>query len=136
MKQTEGVAQAEVVRWAQSRIAAHPELAFLFHTPNGGHRSPVVGGQMKALGVKRGVPDLLLPLHRWRADGPLETHKHGLAIEMKSSKGSLTPEQRAWLAHLEAQGWITAVCRSAQEAIDALAAYVTGDFDRIKRAVP
>jgi len=126
--QTEGIEQAKAVAWAQSQIATVPEYRFLFHTPNGGARNPVVAQQLTAMGVRRGVPDLLWPLHR--------SAKHGLAIEMKSSKGALTPEQKEWLSYLTGQGWICTVARSAQEAIEALAAYHAGAFDSIACVAP
>jgi hypothetical protein len=52
---------------------------------------------------------------------------------MKSGSGSLTPEQREWFEHLTAQGWCCIVCKTAQEATDALADYLNGAFDRIER---
>jgi len=138
--QTEGVEQAAVIAWAQSKLRDWPELKFLFHTPNGGARNVVVAGQLKAMGVKRGVPDLLLPLVCWiyKDDagvvGGVKHVRNGLAVEMKSDTGALTPEQKEWFAHLTAQGWVCTVARSAEEAITALASYLAGDFDKIPRA--
>lgn len=60
---------------------------------------------MTALGVKRGWPDLVMPM----PDG-------GLAIEMKSDVGRVSDEQAEWLARFEACGWTCVVCRSANEA--------------------
>lgn len=70
---------------------------------------------MKALGVKRGFPDLILPVATESAPG--------LVIEMKSEKGRLSPEQDEWLAHYALQGWITHVCRSAEEARECVCHY-------------
>lgn len=41
-----------------------PELGALFAIPNGGHRHPLIGAQMKAEGVRAGMPDLCLPVGR------------------------------------------------------------------------
>jgi hypothetical protein len=60
---------------------------------------------MVALGVKRGWPDLVLPLPGG-----------GIAIEMKSEDGRTTDEQDGWLDWLGSCGWTVAVCRSADEA--------------------
>lgn len=128
--QNEGIEQAKVIAWAQARLGQFPELRFLFHCPNGGARNPVVAMQLTAMGVRKGVPDLLLPLHKWLPNYPAMVA--GLAIEMKSAKGRLTPEQSEWFAHLTAQGWICTVCRTAEDAINALAAYLCGGFDKIK----
>lgn len=108
---TEEREQARLVRWTHRREvrAVMPELARLHHSPNGGRRDGFTGAQMTALGVKRGWPDLVLPLPGG-----------GLAIEMKSATGSTTADQDGWLAHLATCGWRTVVCRSADEARDAI----------------
>jgi hypothetical protein len=49
----------------------------------------------------------------------------GLVIEMKSATGRLTPQQNEWLAHYTAQGWITHVCKSADEAREVLCSYLS-----------
>lgn len=110
MQRLEEVEQAKVVRWSHKREvrALMPGLARLFHVPNGGKRNGLAGAQMTALGVKKGVLDLLLPV-------PAHGH-HGIVIEMKVGKGKLTPEQQDWLAHFESINWQTAVCYSAAEA--------------------
>jgi len=115
---TEEREQARLVRWSHRRDVRElaPTLAWLYHTPNGGQRTGFAGAQMTALGVKRGVPDLMLPLR----SGPWS----GLAIEMKTATGRLSPDQRAWLSHLDGQGWSTVVARSADAARDAIAAYL------------
>ena len=41
-----------------------------------------------------------------------------LALEMKArDSGTVSKEQKQWLAHLETQGWTVAVCHGAQDAI-------------------
>lgn len=98
-------------------------LAYLFHCPNGGKRDAVTGGQMRALGVKPGVPDLLLPI---------EAHGYnGLAIEMKSATGSTTPDQDRWLATLKDNGWLVHVCRSAEAARSAVVEYLGVDLPEL-----
>lgn len=66
------------------------------------------GAQMRALGVLKGVPDLVL----------LWNGKVGF-IEFKSPTGRLTPEQSAFFGEVERQGHKTAVVRSMEE-IEAL----------------
>ena len=84
-----------------------------FHPPNGGHRNVVVAKKLKAQGVKRGVPDVMI------VDRPPANPKNvGVAIELKRRKGgSLTKEQKRWLRILSEKGWAVAVCRGADEAI-------------------
>ena len=106
--------QMAVIAWADSQN--HPALKWLFHVPNGGHRDQATAGRMKAAGVRRGCPDLWLP---WRTGAA-----NGLCIEMKRRPNRATPEQLAWLEHLNGEGWRTEVCYSAQAAIDVLRQYL------------
>ncbi len=79
-----------------------PMLQYIFHVPNGGHRHPAVAAQMKAAGVKRGVPDILFPIRFGKYNG--------LAIELKAGINRTTKDQVVWLDVLEKEGWKTAVC--------------------------
>jgi len=115
----EEIEQARVVKWSH-KVAVRslmPELRWLHHSPNGGKRDALAGAQMKALGVKKGWPDLILPVR-------VDANTPGLVIEMKSATGSTSPEQKEWLEHFKTQGWICAIARSAQEARDELCRYL------------
>lgn len=114
--------QARFVRWTHRPDvrALAPSLRWMFHCPNGGKRDAITGGQMRALGVKPGVPDLLMPV--------LSGRDNGLALEFKSAIGTTTPEQAEWLAHLEAAGWIAMVVRSGEEARAAVQHYLDVDL--------
>jgi len=114
----EEIEQARLIKWSH-KVAVRelmPELAWLHHSPNGGKRDALAGAQMRALGVKRGFPDLILPV--------ANPHKAGIVIEMKSATGSTSSEQKEWLAHFERQNWEIRVARSAQEARSHLCQYL------------
>lgn len=115
----EEIEQARVIKWSHKVAVRNlmPALRWLHHSPNGGNRDALAGAQMKALGVKRGFPDLILPFSN-------QSFTPGLIIEMKSATGSTSPEQKEWLAHFEAQGWRVEVARSAQEARTILCHYL------------
>jgi hypothetical protein len=130
----EDKAHMEVIRWADSPAVrdVYPDLHWLFHAANGGNRDAATAGKMKAMGVRRGVPDLLLPVPRGRFCG--------LAIELKVWKGSPLPadpsdptkyrtmpsaNQLDWLSHLTTAGWSTSVQWGAHAAIEALREYLT-----------
>ena len=117
MNPTEDNEQVAVFAWADWNLDRWPELGLLFHIPNGGYRHPATAARMKELGVKPGVPDLFLPAARG--------NYHGLWIEMKRQKGGkVSPMQTAWLESLTAQGYKTAVCRGATEAIMTIVDYL------------
>ena len=116
MKQQEHNEQVAVFAWARWAEAQYPELALLFAVPNGGARNKVTAARLKAEGVKRGVLDIWFPVARGGY--------HGLTIELKAKGGRLSPEQRTWLAALQAQGWCALMCVGALEAIAALENYL------------
>lgn len=108
-----------LMRWVRTMEADHPELAFFAAVPNGGKRSRKTAADLKAEGVRRGVPDYLWPEPR----GPYV----GLAIELKTDTGRPTPEQRTWLAHLRSRGWRAEVARGHREAIDLITDYLAAE---------
>ena len=113
--------QAMVVKWAAIMEHKYPALKLLFAVPNagiaGGARR---GGWLKAEGVKAGVPDLMLPYGYTYSN----TFCGGLAIEMKTKTGRISPEQAEWHELLKRYCWEVAVCRSAEEAIETISRYL------------
>lgn len=97
------------IEWANLHERAHPMLEWMIHVPNGGKRSKSEGGKLKAMGVKAGVPDLMLPF-----PSPKGTYT-GLAIELKSPKGEPTDSQTRWLRNCKAAGYLVAICRTFEE---------------------
>lgn len=112
--------QVAVFDYAEKHKNTWPELGYLFHIPNGGFRDIVTASRLKRAGVKKGVPDMFLPVsnHLWR----------GLWVEMKTGGGKLSTEQAYWQGFLERQGYRAIVCRSAAEAIKEIESYL-----RLKR---
>ena len=111
--------QVAVKEWAESMEATEPDLWGLHAIPNGGQRHKKTAADLKAEGVKSGVPDLDLPIARGKYIG--------LRIEMKRRKKSLSkvdPEQVKWIDWLRAQGHMVAVCYGADEAIAVIERYL------------
>lgn len=113
---TEHGHQVALIRWAGYQAGKYPALHLLFSIPNGGHRTKVTAGKLKAEGVKKGVPDLHLPVSR--------QGYHGLWIEMKTDKGRVSPDQRRWILALAEQGHRVAICRSWEDAARELREYL------------
>ena len=107
--------QVAVIKWFDLQYSAH--AGRLFAIPNGGQRHVVVASKLKAEGVRRGVPDLFLPV-------PLKDWC-GLFVEMKNGKGRPTPEQLDWIDYLNAMGYCAIVCRGFDEAREAITRYMT-----------
>lgn len=103
--------QVEVVRWLRAAKILH------FAVPNGARTSMSVARKLKAEGMVSGVPDLFILDAPPNAPG-----KVGVALEMKRTKGgTVSPEQRDWMAQLAIRGWETKVCHGAAEALTWLA---------------
>jgi hypothetical protein len=79
---------------------------FYFHPANGGRRTKAEAGIFKALGVRAGVPDVII-FHRSQIFG----------LELKATKGRLTPLQQQTLNEMEVAGARTAVAHSLDEAL-------------------
>ena len=108
---TEHMEQATLIAWFKR---AHPGER-IFAIPNGAQLAGSIAqrskqvNKLKAEGMEVGVPDLFLPVAR--------KGYHGLFIEMKRTKGSVTSkEQKSWHEHLNGQGYLCAVCKGFEEA--------------------
>lgn len=113
----EEIEQEHVFLWASMEERAYPELAMLYAIPNGGKRAIKTAVALKKQGVKRGVPDMCLPVARGGY--------HGLYIELKRQKGGVvSDEQREWIAALNTQGYKAIICHGAEEAIEQIRGYL------------
>lgn len=120
---TEEEEQTAVFSWAKIMEARWPELAMMYHIPNGGKRSKTEAARFRAAGVKAGVSDIFLPCAR--------CGYHGLYIEMKALDGRVSREQGVFLAAVSEQGYLGVVCYGADQAIEVISAYMDG---RVLRA--
>lgn len=109
--------QAAVIEWwgwkcKAWNIPAH----LLYHIPNEGTGSAARGRIQKKQGLRAGAPDLCLAVARGGY--------HGLYIEMKRKNGCTSLEQRIFQEDLTAQGYKAVTCWQAQQAQDAITAYM------------
>ena len=112
---TEHEEQCRVIEWCNQ----HPVAKHIFAIPNGSYKSAASAAKFKREGLRSGVPDLFLPVARHGF--------HGLFVEMKRTKGSVTSkEQLAWIEFLSQQGFACLVCKGADAAIQIIEGYLSG----------
>ena len=114
---SEDAEQEKVVCWAKLMSNAYPDLELLYHVPNGGSRNKAEASKLRRMGVRAGVPDLVLPVPR--------AGYAGLYIELKVGENRPSNSQKDWLEKLTIQGYQALVCYGGNEAIRALEQYVT-----------
>mgnify|MGYP000843946137 FL=1 len=119
--------QVALFYWAELNKSKVPALELLMAIPNGayygGHWS--TANKMKEEGVKKGVPDVFLPVPMlYTNEGQATDMKAGLWIEMKAGKNKPSDEQYWWIEQLEEMGYRVEVCYSSQEAIDVINEYL------------
>lgn len=117
--------QVTLFQWADLYSTWYPELQLLFAIPNGAKlpyrrdgkkRVTPQGLRLKKEGMKKGVPDICLPVARkgW----------HGLYIELKFDKNRPTPEQEWWLNRLTENGYLAVAAWGFEEAKDVIVEYL------------
>jgi hypothetical protein len=111
--------QAALFGWAKAHEHEWGGALKVLHAiPNGGYRGVQSGFKLKQEGVKRGFPDIGLPVARKGV--------HGLYIELKRTKGGkVSPEQHEWHHWLTDNGYLVAVCHGADAAIEVIKEYLS-----------
>lgn len=108
----EQIEQIKVMDWVR-----HNNLQeIILHIANERSCTPQHGAILKRMGVMKGVSDLFITRAR--------RGYHGAWIELKASKGKLSPEQSKFLENMNREGYF-AVCRfGADEAIKTIEDYL------------
>ena len=119
MTYSEDQHQINVFKWTQQPAVRQrwPELELLFHIPNERKCDPRQGKKLRLMGVRRGVPDLFLPVPRGKYPG--------LWIEMKTETGCMTADQEWWRDRLLAQGYAWELCHGWKAATRILEWYMS-----------
>lgn len=111
--------QMAVIKWSQQASIRKkwPELKLLFHVPNERNCTPQQGKMLKLMGVKRGVPDIFLPVPRG--------NYYGLWLEIKTETGRATGDQEWWGEQLMGRGYAWEVCHGWESAVRVLEWYLS-----------
>lgn len=113
--------------WQPGTLAAlYPDALDLHAIPNGGLRTKGTAAKVKMEGALSGVWDLFLPV-------PVETKDpyftwHGLYLEAKAGKNTLTPEQEAFGERRIEQGYACGVFRDDVRFVELICEYLDGTW--------
>lgn len=97
--------QAEFIIWLNQNY----KNVLYTHPPNGGKRAKTFAIKLKLIGVRAGVPDLLIFDRKGKYNG--------MALEFKQGNNTCTEAQLHWLEKLRERGWFTCVCYDIETAI-------------------
>lgn len=86
------------------------------HPPNGGSRNIIEATKLKKMGVKSGVPDILI-FNRKKGYS-------GLAIELKVGYNKPSDNQLEFMKQLDEEGWLCIVSYSLDECIEVVDSYL------------
>ncbi len=112
-RHTEHDIQVACINWFRLVYPQH----IIYAIPNGGARDMVSGKKLKDEGVLAGVPDLCIPVARHGF--------HSLYIEMKNGKlGKVSDKQKSVINTLKNEGNCCVVCRSLDNFIQVVSAYI------------
>jgi hypothetical protein len=113
--------QKAVIERVDAKKLVDDRYKWLFAIPNGGKRNIRVAKKLKAEGVRSGVSDLMIPL-------PVNGF-HGAFIEVKTLKGTTSPNQKEFLKVMESRGYFTRVTKGLDETWDVIEKYIEGHFN-------
>ena len=123
---TESDEQQEVINFCNSMADyGIEEYKLIFHIANEGKRTKRNGARLKREGLKKGIPDLFLPVAK--------SGYNGLFIEMKKRGGRTSVEQKWWIEKLRKQGYLVEVCDSSTKAIDLIQKYIGSKINEDKK---
>lgn len=66
-EKTEDTEQMQIINYCNSMSAYVPEYAMIYHIPNEGKRKN--GAKLKRIGLRKGIPDLCLPVPKMGFNG-------------------------------------------------------------------
>lgn len=114
--------QCAIFEWSKMNEGLYPCLELLFGSMMGVYLPVKILAKLKRAGMKKGKPDINLPVPRGGF--------HGLWIELKIKGNDTTTEQVKTLKHLAAEGNAAYKCVGAAATIRIIEAYVKGEITK------
>lgn len=128
---SEDAHQMAIFCWAAQNASLYPDLKWFHAIPNGGSRGDdektraIRGGRLKAMGVRDGVSDMLLPCRRGPYCGLyIELKRPELKPKREGSKGGASDAQLEFGSYVKTQGYGFIVVYGWQEAVKVLEEYL------------
>lgn len=87
-----------------------------FHTPNGGKRNLSTAAKMKRMGVKAGIPDIIII-------NKTLTNNTGICIELKIGRNKTTINQEMWRSKFVKNDWLYFIAYSIDDIISITSKY-------------
>jgi hypothetical protein len=102
MKREEEKIQAEIYKWFWNTycLKHHEPREIIYHVPNEGKNN----GRLVSIGLYPGCADLIFTLQG--------VHYY---CELKTAKGTQSPNQKKFQAHVEQSGYTYFICRSLKD---------------------
>jgi hypothetical protein len=128
VRRLEDAEQIALLNWARLVTVGQETLFdWLVHCPNGGWRSPVEAARFQAIGVKPGIPDLMLPIR---------TTEYATGwLELKVGRNKPTEHQLSWHERLRSAGhYVQTYWHWHEAAADMLRYLERGPFTVVVRA--
>lgn len=116
MKREESSHQKALFTWAKYSLNRFPELKLLHAIPNGANVSDSHRIRLVSEGLKKGMPDIHLPVSRGGY--------HSLYLELKSKTGKISKEQNSMMKLLQLQGNLCLVSYDLRDSINYLEQYL------------
>lgn len=116
MQESELNHQILLFNWANVHSPKYPELSLLNASLNGVRLTMREALKAKASGMKKGYPDVFLPIAK--------QGRNGLFIEMKVGKNKCTIDQLRWHTKLQDQDYQVNVCYGFEDAKQTIINYL------------
>lgn len=117
INQSESDHQQALFVWAAYSSGQFPELELMYSIPNGAHVSDRNRKRLICEGLKKGMPDIHLPVARGNYSS--------MYLELKTPKGKLSEFQKNRIHLLEKAGNYCTVSKSFEESVILIQSYLT-----------